>query len=43
MQSVSARIWTCVAVSISYDDNHYTTGTSIKWFQVLLSNTNNLI
>ena len=29
MQSVSSRIWTCVAVSISYDDNHYTTGTSI--------------
>ena len=28
MQSVSSRIWTCVAVSISYDDNHYTTGTS---------------
>ena len=28
MQSVSCRIWTCVAVSISYDDNHYTTGTS---------------
>ena len=28
MQSVSARIWTRVAVSISYDDNHYTTGTS---------------
>ena len=27
MQSVSSRIWTCVAVSISYDDNHYTTGT----------------
>ena len=26
MQSVSSRIWTCVAVSISYDDNHYTTG-----------------
>ena len=25
MQSVSARIWTRVAVSISYDDNHYTT------------------
>ena len=21
--------WTCVAVSISYDDNHYTTATSI--------------
>ena len=29
MQSVSSRNWTRVAVSISYDDNHYTTGTSI--------------
>ena len=29
MQSVSSRIWTRVAVSIFYDDNHYTTGTSI--------------
>ena len=29
MQSVSSRIWTRVAVSISYDDNDYTTGTSI--------------
>ena len=28
MQSVSFRIWTRVAVSISYDDNHYTMGTS---------------
>ena len=27
MQSVSSRIWTRVAVSISYDDNYYTTGT----------------
>ena len=27
MQSVSSRIWTHVAVSIFYDDNHYTTGT----------------
>ena len=27
MQSVSSRIWTRVAVSISYDDDHYTTGT----------------
>ena len=26
MQSVSFRIWTRVAVSISYDDNDYTTG-----------------
>ena len=25
MQSVASRIWTRVAVSISYDDNHYTT------------------
>ena len=24
MQSVSSRIWTRVAVSNSYDDNHYT-------------------
>ena len=28
MQSVSSRIWTRVAVSISCDGNHYTTGTS---------------
>ena len=28
MQLVSSRIWTRVAVSISYDDNHYTTGSS---------------
>ena len=25
MQSVSSRIWTRIAVSISYEDNHYTT------------------
>ena len=32
MQSVSSGIWTRVAVSISYDDNHYTTGTTkSKW------------
>ena len=31
MQSVLSRIWTCVAVSISYADNHYTTGTSIMY------------
>ena len=29
MQSVSSRIWTRVTVFISYDDNHYTMGTSI--------------
>ena len=28
MQSVSSKIWTRVAVSISYDDDDYTTGTS---------------
>ena len=28
MQSVSSRIWTRVAVSISFDDNDYTTGIS---------------
>ena len=27
MQSVLSRIWTRVAVSISYDDNYYSTGT----------------
>ena len=31
MQSVSSRIWTRVAVSISYDDNDYTTGKYGKW------------
>ena len=30
MQSVSSRFWTRIAVSIPYDDNHYTTGTSKK-------------
>ena len=33
MQSVSSRIWTRIAVSISYDDNHYTTGTSFDVYQ----------
>ena len=28
MRSVLSRIWTCVAVSISYNNSHYTTGTS---------------
>ena len=31
MQSVSSRIWTSVVVSISYDDNNYTTGTSSSY------------
>ena len=30
MQSVSSRIWNRVAVFISYDDNPYTTDTSIS-------------
>ena len=29
MQSVSSKTWTRVAASIFYNDNHYTTGTSI--------------
>ena len=29
MQSLWSRIWTRVAVSISYDDNHYTTGIDV--------------
>ena len=33
MQLVSSRIWTRVAVSISYDDNHYTMGTPIYWLK----------
>ena len=32
MQSVSSRIWTHVAVSISYNDNHHTMGISIGAF-----------
>ena len=31
MQSVSSRIWTRVAVFISYDDNNYTTRTSCQY------------
>ena len=30
MQSVSSRIWTRIAVFISFDDNNYTTGTSLS-------------
>ena len=29
MQSVSSRIWTRVAVSITHKNNHYTTGSFI--------------
>ena len=41
MQSVSSRIWTRVAVSISLNDNHYTTGCFLlymnhwtKWYEI---------
>ena len=40
MLSVSSRIWTRVALSISYDDNHYTTGTLT--LIIILFNINNL-
>ena len=40
MQSVSSRIWTRVAVSISYDDNNYTTGGRLaKNYQQLCADT----
>ena len=35
MQSVSSRIWTRIAVSISFDDNQYTTGTSFLRYEHL--------
>ena len=34
MQSVSSRIWTHVAVSISYDDNHYTTNAYLSYIEL---------
>ena len=36
MQSVSSRIWSRVAVSISIDDNHYTTGTSYIYIYIYI-------
>ena len=36
MQSISSRIWTRATVSISYDDNHYTTATS-NYYDVTLT------
>ena len=30
MQSASSRIWTHVTVSISYDNNHYTSDTLVR-------------
>ena len=40
MYSVSSRIWTRVAESISYDDNHYTTGTSYNVYTSYMVSTN---
>ena len=37
MQLVSSRIWTRVVVSISYDDNQYTTCTSYEEYLPLLN------
>ena len=36
MQSVSYRIWTRVAVSISNYDNDYTTGTSVIYLGYII-------
>ena len=33
MQSLSSWIWTCVAMSNFYKDNHYTTGTSLRYWE----------
>ena len=38
MQSASSRIWTRVVLSISYDDNHYTTGTSTTIWEMSMEN-----
>ena len=35
MHSISSRIWTRVLVSISNDDNHYATGTTIKFINII--------
>ena len=38
MQSAASRIWISDAVSISQDDNHYTTGTSHSYTNFLKYN-----
>ena len=52
MQSVSSRIWTRIAVLISYDDNYYTTGMqdetrsissrSLQWGDMMLKRSETL-
>ena len=39
IQLVSSRIWTRVAVSNSYEDNHFTTGTSFSYIDELYDST----
>ena len=36
MQSASFRIWTHVAMSISYDDNYYTMGTTYIYIYIYI-------
>ena len=36
MQSVLSKIWTRLVMSISNDDNHYTTGTSLLYFSIYI-------
>ena len=51
MQSVSFKIWTRVAMSISYDDNYYITGTSknkdnpkrVSWYNAKQSADDNAV
>ena len=37
MQSVRSRIWIRVAVSISCDDNHYTTGMIMNIMNIFMN------
>ena len=43
MQLISSRIWTRVAVSISYDDNHYTTTGIINFKSYSTKNYTTLV
>ena len=43
MQLACYRIWTRVAVSISYDDNHYTTGTSSTYGEAYRPSGNRIV
>ena len=43
MQSASSRIWTRVTVSFSYDDNHYTTGTTYVNGNMLTPSTTHVL